>query len=523
MCSSATHGELSSTQKPIEELLPPLTSSNEVDLQLYAIIAVIVKDFVYAWYTKITPDHVFVDEVVQIIAHCTRALEQRLRRVDLAEMVLDEIPALVDAHVQASRIALSVSETSPFDVRARHLYHSLNPHPAMNPAPDADVEATTRQVENEVTYRQLLIQGTLAVLLPTEDLENVCLRTLVADVIADLIIGQGVGGKACQPWFIFDMVSKIVGTTKARIEPKATGEEVEVDTKSRLEKFGLLSSKDQTSRSDLSAAHQSRVSTLFWRILQYCYLSYLFLRFVIVGMSQARSAGPRSTSMAPTKSNPSSPVHSTGAARLAPSSWSGDLLRPRRPVLKYRLFSTIARLLDLSSRMPWLLGSLSWIQYTLVSGAGRVGDTEGIFDRFLLQTIQTRLLPPTLLAPLLHQARITLFPNNSLGPPAPPPPSFEEQLLIRRRCAEDIISLIPDVIAHRFFSTASSQFLASEDEDPREDAITQVEEILNLFGDEYMNKHLVCKIVELIIVRLVPELGNEIPSDILKERVGNQD
>jgi len=70
-----------------------------VDLQLYAIIAVIIKDFVYSWYAKTTPDHVFVDEVVQIVTHCTRALEQRFRKVDFESLLVDEIPELVDAHV----------------------------------------------------------------------------------------------------------------------------------------------------------------------------------------------------------------------------------------------------------------------------------------------------------------------------------------------------------------------------------------------------------------------------------------
>jgi hypothetical protein len=87
------------TPKPIEELLPPLTSSNEVDLELYAFIAIIIKDFVYTWYSKITPDHVFIDEVIQIIAHCTRALEQRIRKLDLEALLLDEIPKLIDDHV----------------------------------------------------------------------------------------------------------------------------------------------------------------------------------------------------------------------------------------------------------------------------------------------------------------------------------------------------------------------------------------------------------------------------------------
>jgi mitochondrial splicing suppressor protein 51 len=87
------------TPAPIEELLPPLTSRNDVDLQLYAFIAIILRDFVQNWYGKITPDETFVEEIVQIIAHCTRALEQRLRKVDLESLLLDELPDLLDRHV----------------------------------------------------------------------------------------------------------------------------------------------------------------------------------------------------------------------------------------------------------------------------------------------------------------------------------------------------------------------------------------------------------------------------------------
>ncbi len=85
--------------QPIDELLPPLTSSNEVDLQLYAIIAVIIRDHVDPWFSKITPDRGFVEELVRIIAHCTRAFEQRLRKVDLEVLLLDELPALLEAHL----------------------------------------------------------------------------------------------------------------------------------------------------------------------------------------------------------------------------------------------------------------------------------------------------------------------------------------------------------------------------------------------------------------------------------------
>lgn len=70
-----------------------------MDLQLYALIAIILKEYVQNWYAKITPDETFVAEIVQIIAHITRALEQRLRKVDLESLLFDEIPELIDRHI----------------------------------------------------------------------------------------------------------------------------------------------------------------------------------------------------------------------------------------------------------------------------------------------------------------------------------------------------------------------------------------------------------------------------------------
>jgi hypothetical protein len=92
--------QIADKNAPISDLLPPLTSSNDVDLQLYAFIAIIIREFVYTWYAKITPDQTFVEEVVKIIAHCTRGLEQRLRKVDLESLILDELPELLDTHVR---------------------------------------------------------------------------------------------------------------------------------------------------------------------------------------------------------------------------------------------------------------------------------------------------------------------------------------------------------------------------------------------------------------------------------------
>jgi hypothetical protein len=92
--------------------LPPLTSRNDVDLQLYAFIAIIIRDYVQTWYGKITPDESFVTEIVQIIAHCTRALEQRLRKLDLEALLFDELPELLGRHVSGTSSELSLMHSS---------------------------------------------------------------------------------------------------------------------------------------------------------------------------------------------------------------------------------------------------------------------------------------------------------------------------------------------------------------------------------------------------------------------------
>lgn len=97
--------------RSLEELLPPLTSSNDIDVQLYALIAVVLSIFVQSWYNKITPDQDFVQQVVQIIAHCTRGLEQRLRTVDLETLILDELPMVLEAHIEGQAVTNSAFRT----------------------------------------------------------------------------------------------------------------------------------------------------------------------------------------------------------------------------------------------------------------------------------------------------------------------------------------------------------------------------------------------------------------------------
>jgi len=113
-----------------------------------------------------------------------------------------------------------------------------------------------------------------------------------------------------------------------------------------------------------------------------------------------------------------------------------------------------------------------------------------------------------LLPTILRNLRLALFPNNTIGPPAPPPPSIDEQWVIKRKAAESMRSLIPAFVAKTFYATDNEEVIADE----------IVEDILNPLDDVYLNKHLAYAILELILVRLIPELAEQPLSDLLAER-----
>ncbi len=129
-------------------------------------------------------------------------------------------------------------------------------------------------------------------------------------------------------------------------------------------------------------------------------------------------------------------------------------------------------------------------------------------SRFFYNVLETGVFVPSLIPLTLRNVRAAMFPSNKMGPPAPPPPGEEEQLQIRRKAAEDLLSLVPMPVLRIFLST-----------DNREQMLDEVEEdILDPFGDESMNKHLIYSILELVVLRLVPEMADKTPSELLAER-----
>ncbi|KAB8297216.1 hypothetical protein EYC80_002587 [Monilinia laxa] len=514
-----------SSPAPIDEILPPLTSSNEVDLELYAFIAIIIREFVHTWYAKITPDQVFVEEVVKIIAHCTRALEQRLRNVDLESLLFEELPDLLDAHVKIYRASHYPLHPEPISVNPRQAYHSLWPFAPLSPVPlDEDPDTIKGQSNNEAAYRQLIVHGLLAVLLPTEDLENDCLTSLIGQIFSEMILGNGVGGKACEPWLLWEGIMKIAEAIQARL-PKSKAE-VQVDRSNyEITRPNVLGIKAiGTKTSNLGKSMQKT----FWLVLQYLFLAFAAVRIIIIAVATSSSLPSRIPPMRkPTglslPNEDSEPPMNLPWTRAQPL---------KRPILKMKLWSCVSTLLDMDTRMPWLSATLSLLQWGTITGPGKIGDTDGMIDKILSHQIRTHVLDPTLLPPLLRTLRQSIFPNNTLAP-GRIPPTPTETVQIRRKCAQAILGLIPIGVRDVYFGRASLHSdinnldinididveakIAQFSKDERH--IREIEEVLNVFEDVYCNKHLLYGVVEIIIMRLIPELREKGVQELLDERL----
>ncbi|KAF4121225.1 mitochondrial splicing suppressor protein 51 [Geosmithia morbida] len=349
----------------IHDVLPPLTSRNDVDLQLYALVAIILRDFVQSWYGRITTDEAFVAEIVHIVAHCTRAIEQRLRKVDLESLLLDEIPDLVERHMVAYRASRHPVANAPVQVDTRQAYHCLFPLPALSPVPIPEEEKSVEeQKRNETVYRQLLVQAVLAVLLPTEDLENGCLTTLVGQILSDLIIGNLVAEKLAQPWMMWEMIVILARVVNQRRDPAAA------PSASRV-KFPSQNSNDKP-------ANSSSTHTFFLSLINLGIFVFSLIRLLVTTIVDSSSLPSRFSSPgARDKDRKQKQKLPEAAIAGEPTTDHSSLA----PILDFRVWSCIATLIELPPRMPWLHGLLSLMQYAVVNGPGRIGGLDSTIDR----------------------------------------------------------------------------------------------------------------------------------------------
>lgn len=249
----------------------------------------------------------------------------------------------------------------PLEVDARDIYHSLCPLPYLSPIPKPERPGTiSEQEENEFAYRQLLVQGVLAVLLPTEDLENECLTSLVGQILSELIIGGVVVKKASEPWLIWTGLGILAGVLGRKRQDA-----------SRL--------KTRRKGGPPPGREGFSLSGLLWSLIHYIFAFTAFIRLLVTTVAMSRTLPPRGQPSSVQKDERSSHTDGFAAADTDTTSPASDPFQT--PVLDFAIWPMLSNLVRMDRHMPWLLGALSMVQWLAIRGPGNAGAFNGVVDR----------------------------------------------------------------------------------------------------------------------------------------------
>ena len=247
----------------------------------------------------------------------------------------------------------------PIEANPREIYHSLFPLPPLSPVPSPDRPTSViEQVENEAAYRQLLVQGVLAVLLPTEDLENGPLTALVGQIFSEMIIGGVVAKKASEPWMILEGLSIL-----ARVIQRPRSE--------TTDESGSLQVPPENAKKSFS------IQGLFWAIVQWGFALLTIFKLFITTVAMSRSLPKRADNGLLEKEKLTR--HTADSQSQNPPFSTEEPVKI--PILAFRLWPTISNLLEMDLRMPWLCGTLSMLQWIAITGPGNVAGVDGVIDR----------------------------------------------------------------------------------------------------------------------------------------------
>ena len=238
-----------------------------------------------------------------------------------------------------------------------------------------DAGATTQQANNEAAYRQLLVQGVLALLLPTEDLESECLTSLVGQILSDLIIGNLIINKLSEPWLLWEIF--IILT---RVAKKDEAANTTLDSPGQMESAGPGTKPIIDSRCPPGKQQAWSIHHLFWAGVQCLFFVVSSIRLALNTVVASRALPPRPVPIL--NSRQETKGHARGKGSYQPPHDRDTQEQPAKvPIAAFSLWPCIANLLEMDARMPWLRGAISMVQWGAMRGPGMLAGHDGVVDR----------------------------------------------------------------------------------------------------------------------------------------------
>ena len=379
------------------------------------------------------------------------------------------------------------------------IFRSYQPHPAFPASPALPNSATTA-AETERLYLRFVSSGVLALLLPTEDLESGCERSLLREMLSSLVFGN-VLDRLSEPFMIYELAAMAVGHLRPDLLPRLVEAAAEVAPARR---GSVRPGARLTSPPPPPAVppplpppppppwHFTRIGSTLercWRVL----VGVLGVAWSVLTalhhllLSDARPPPPPPPLPLP---SPSPPLHA----------------EPRKPLIRTALPSCLITLLNLRALQPWLPTTLRLLSKPFESRATLLG---ALLDDVLMSKISPRLSSAELVASALKTVRSSLFPGDALPSPRPRP-SEAEQARIRRATEHILVAAVPERVRAVWWRGLDGDEMARQ----------VGRNWLDPFGDKEINKVLIVRLLDLAVGRVLPELLESGGAEIRKQRSG---
>lgn len=372
---------------PFSKLPPPriLHSSSFVTLDplLLDLISLICREHILTWYSSISrdPDRAFIRQVTSIFIHVIQALEVRLAQVDLVELIVLDLPSLFEQHVNDFDQSIErANSVHAHNLNSDSVFHSLQPHIAISISPSTSTSEVL--VEVDKVYLRALVDTLLRLLLPSEDYTAETERTIIKDIIVNVIFGS-VFDKVAQPWFLHQLIAKVL-----------EGKELEAEQKKSQIIDGTKSKQATKSHSSLLNSTISTITSI-----------PPFLRAISVTVST---------------------IYCTITSSPVPNHYKNE------PPTTTPLINLSLSLLPPSTAVKQ---SIHYMQIFL-----------GIFSTFFTSLIyyvfNAKILNAKLVQTVLEVATKSLFPNGH-PPPKEDDPTEEERKVLKSRCEAVVARSLP--------------------------------------------------------------------------------
>lgn len=185
----------------LQDQLPALTTSTDVDKQLYALIGLLFKNFIFNWYPGDQPE--LTHELVGITAHVTRNLQQRINSFEIYEMLLDDTFTILNLHLEKIRYSKKVA-TSRFDKSSgdswADTFKVISTHPAL-------VDPRT-----QARYLEIVTDCITPLLLPYDEWDSAVAKDIFGDILNGILLKNCVENlsEAYMIWDIIELGCKVI-------------------------------------------------------------------------------------------------------------------------------------------------------------------------------------------------------------------------------------------------------------------------------------------------------------------------